>query len=401
MSVTSASRNHRLALLAATMASVAAMTACGGSGDSSPPPPPPPAPAPAPAPLSVTSASVTPSTPGGDAILVVNGTGLDSSLVVTSSTCSNVVRSTSSTSTTATYKCTTTAYAGTLSIASASGTTLSTASFSMPAPAVTSSSVAATRYGAPVLLTVVGANLDDGVTVTSPGCNGIKLSTVAPTASSATTAYYSCTSGGGHYNGTFTLKDAFGATLGTATFTVPAPVVTMAVSGGGVSGNIVFNLRADKAPVTVDNFLAYVNSGFYNGLIFHRVVSNFVVQGGGYGATSSGNLPAPKTTPFAPIKLETGGGSNVQWTAAMARTSDLNSATSQFFFNLANNASILDATGGSGGYAVFADVSGSAAVIQAIAAAPSTLLLNNNVPLGDGSTVPVPNVVITSATQTQ
>ena len=394
---TSATRNHRLALLAATMATVAAMTACGGTGDSSPPPPP----APAPAPLSVTSTSVTPSTPGGDVLLVVNGTGLDSSLAVTSSTCSNVVRSTSSTSTTATYKCTTTAYAGTIVIASATGTTLSTASFAMPVPAVTSSSVAATRYGAKVLLTVVGANLDDGVTVTSPGCNGISLSTAAPNASSATTAYYTCTSGGGSYNSTFTFKNAFGAALGSATFTVPAPVVTMAVSGGGASGNIVFNLRADKAPVTVDNFLAYVNAGFYNGLIFHRVVSNFVVQGGGYGSTTTGNLPVPKATPFAPIKLETGGGSNVQWTAAMARTSDPNSATSQFFFNLANNASILDATSGNGGYAVFADVSGSAAVIQAIAAAPGTLLLNNNVPLGDGSTVPVPNVVITSAVQTQ
>ncbi len=164
----------------------------------------------------------------------------------------------------------------------------------------------------------------------------------------------------------------------------------------------------DKAPITVDNFLAYVNSGFYDGLdkkgatIFHRVVPGFVVQGGGYGAATSGTLPAVKATPFAPISLELTGGSNVQWTATMARTADANSATSQFFFNLVNNSASLDKSASTAGYAVFADVSGSAAVIQAIAAAaPCTALLSDGTPLQDGSCVPVPNVTITSATQTQ
>ena len=174
-----------------------------------------------------------------------------------------------------------------------------------------------------------------------------------------------------------------------------------------MNGNIVFNLKGDKAPITVDNFLAYVNAGFYDGkdgkgaTIFHRVVSNFVVQGGGYPVTSSGTLPTPKTTIYSPIALETSGGSNLQWTAAMARTSDANSATSQFFFNLANNSSSLDPSSKTAGYAVFADVSASASVIQAIAAAPCTLVVQNGVALGDGSCVPIPNVVVTSATQIQ
>jgi peptidyl-prolyl cis-trans isomerase A (cyclophilin A) len=394
MLATPAARNDRLALLAFTMASVAALAACGGGGGSSPTPPPP---APSPAPVSVTSATVTPSHPGGDALLVVTGTGLDSSLVVTSSACSNVVRSVVSTSTIATYKCTTTAYAGSIVVASAAGTTLSTATFAMPVPAVTSSSVSATRYGAPVLLTVTGANLDDGVTVTAPGCKGVALSATAPNASSATTAYYTCTASGA-YSSALTLKGAFGETLGTATLTVPVPVVTMAVSGDGVSGNLVFTLRGDKAPITVDNFLAYVNSGFYNGTIFHRVVPGFVLQGGGYASATSGTLGATKATPYAPIALEVTGGSNVQWTVAMARTSNPNSATSQFFVNLADNASILDASQTSAGYAVFGDVTASASLVQSIVAAPNCTALTG---ISDGSCVPIPNVVITSAVQTQ
>jgi peptidyl-prolyl cis-trans isomerase A (cyclophilin A) len=182
-------------------------------------------------------------------------------------------------------------------------------------------------------------------------------------------------------------------------------MVTMAVSGDGVNGNIVFALKGDKAPITVDNFLAYVNSGFYNGTVFHRYVDQTnvlagpeydVVQGGSYGPITSGTLPTPKTTTFAPITFETTGGGNIQWTAAMARTSDLNSATSGFFFNVKNNTVAFDGSSGPG-YAVFADVSSSAAVITQITQAACTPLVGFN----DGSCVPIPNVVITSATQTQ
>jgi cyclophilin family peptidyl-prolyl cis-trans isomerase len=264
---------------------------------------------------------------------------------------------------------------------------------------VTAMSVLATKYGAPAQVTVTGTHLGN-LSLSAPGCKNVTRLTTAPTASNDTTAYFSCTPSGAY---TSTISGVTnGTTVGSTTLTVPAPIVTMAVSStGGVTGNIVFNLRGNQAPITVDNFLAYVNSGFYNGLIFHRVVANFVVQGGGYGAATSGTLPTPKATTFSPINLELTGGSNVQWTAAMARTSDDNSATSQFFFNLANNSSILDKNANSDGYAVFADVSSSASVIQAIAAAPCTALIQNGVALSDGSCVPIPNVVITSALQTQ
>ena len=265
---------------------------------------------------------------------------------------------------------------------------------------VTSMSVAATKYGVAALVTVAGTHLGN-LSLTAPGCKNVTRLTASPTASNDTTAYFSCTPSAA-YTSTISAV-TFGTTVDTATLTVQPPIVTMTVSGanGSVNGSIVFNLRGNQAPITVDNFLAYVNSGFYSGLIFHRVVPNFVVQGGGYGAATSGTLPTPKATTYSPIALETTGGSNLQWTAAMARTTDDNSATSQFFFNLADNASVLDKSSTTDGYAVFADVSGSAAIIQAIAAAPCTALVQNGVALSDGSCVPIPNVVITSAVQTQ
>jgi cyclophilin family peptidyl-prolyl cis-trans isomerase len=268
---------------------------------------------------------------------------------------------------------------------------------------VSSMSIASTMYGVTALVTVNGTNLSN-LTLTAPGCKNITRLTTGVTTSTDTTSFYSCTPSGA-YTSTVTASSN-GTTLNTQTLTVLPPMVTMAVSGDGVNGNIVFALKGDKAPITVDNFLAYVNAGFYPGLIFHRVVPGFIVQGGGYGTTTTGALPTPKTALYAPIALETTGGSNLKWTAAMARTSDANSATSQFFFNLADNASTLDpsttGTSTNAGYAVFADVSASSSVIQAIAAAPGcTALVSNGTAASDGSCVPIPNVVIISAKQTQ
>lgn len=97
-------------------------------------------------------------------------------------------------------------------------------------------------------------------------------------------------------------------------------------------GNIVLELYPDKAPRTVENFLAYVKSGFYNGTVFHRVVNRFVVQGGGMTTELT-----PKPT-LAPIQNEaTNGLKNERGTLAMARTYDPDSATSQFFINLDSN----------------------------------------------------------------
>ncbi|MFT5082240.1 MAG: peptidyl-prolyl cis-trans isomerase A (cyclophilin A) [Lentisphaeria bacterium] len=116
------------------------------------------------------------------------------------------------------------------------------------------------------------------------------------------------------------------------------------------SGNMVIELYPDKAPITVANFLQYVDDGFYNGVIFHRVVPGFVVQGGGY------TFDFQKKTTRDPIKNESDNGlKNLIATLSMARTNVIDSATSQFFINLQKNTP-LDHNGGRFGYAVFGKV---------------------------------------------
>jgi peptidyl-prolyl cis-trans isomerase B (cyclophilin B) len=128
-------------------------------------------------------------------------------------------------------------------------------------------------------------------------------------------------------------------------------------------GNITIELFKEKAPISVRNFLSYVNEGFYDGLIFHRVINGFMVQGGGMDE----NLQ-PKKTKFA-IKNEAANGlKNLRGTLAMARTSVVDSATSQFFINLVDNA-FLDYKGKRPeefGYAVFGQVTDGMDVVDAI-----------------------------------
>ena len=129
--------------------------------------------------------------------------------------------------------------------------------------------------------------------------------------------------------------------------TQPNPIVEITTS----MGSIQVELYRKKSPITVANFLAYVKDKHYDGTIFHRVIENFMIQGGGF---AKGDIPAQKTTK-APIKNEasTSGLSNVRGTIAMARTSAPDSATAQFFINVVNNKN-LDAGGFSpDGYAVF------------------------------------------------
>ena len=116
-----------------------------------------------------------------------------------------------------------------------------------------------------------------------------------------------------------------------------------------------------EAPVSVENFLQYVDDGFYDGTIFHRVVPNFVIQGGGLDA----DMKQKKNRD--PIKNEAKNGlKNLRGTLSMARTSDINSATSQFFVNLKDNA-FLDNSARDFGYAVFAHVTDGMSVVDAIA----------------------------------
>jgi peptidyl-prolyl cis-trans isomerase A (cyclophilin A) len=157
-----------------------------------------------------------------------------------------------------------------------------------------------------------------------------------------------------------------------------APRVRFETSLGGFT----VQLNPEKAPVTVKNFLSYVDSGFYSGTIFHRVISSFMIQGGGF------NESMAKKPTEAPIQLEAGRGlSNLRGTIAMARTSNPNSATSQFFINVVNNRN-LDRLGG--GYAVFGEVIEGMDVVDKIRAVPTA-------PRGMHRDVPVTHVVIKSA----
>jgi cyclophilin family peptidyl-prolyl cis-trans isomerase len=321
--------------------------------------------------------------------------------VVSSPSCASMTRLTAapnaSTSTTAYYDCTLSNYSGTVSVASATGTALGSATFSLPAPTVTAAFATVTKYGAPALATVIGTNLDSssGVTATATGCKNVTLLTQAPTVSSSTTAYYQCTVSGA-YSGGLTVKDAFGKVLdSSATFTVAPPVVTLAVTNGaGVNGNIVISLAGDKAPKTVDNFLAYVNTGFYTNMIFHRVVPGFIMQAGGYQANVTNLSTATIKTPtFSNIAVEQSGLSNVTNSIAMANNGTTLGTNSQFFFNLANN------TGLDGGYSVFGAITSGANVLGEILAAPSSCVANPAA--GTTDCLPIPNVVISSAMQTQ
>jgi cyclophilin family peptidyl-prolyl cis-trans isomerase len=137
------------------------------------------------------------------------------------------------------------------------------------------------------------------------------------------------------------------------------PVVLMKTNMGDVK----IELDKAKAPVTVDNFLVYVNDKFYDGTVFHRVIPAFMIQGGGFDK----EMNQKKTK--APIKNEAGNGlKNVTGTIAMARTSDPNSATAQFFINTKDNAFLdhKNDTPQGYGYAVFGTVVGGMDVVKKI-----------------------------------
>jgi len=161
-----------------------------------------------------------------------------------------------------------------------------------------------------------------------------------------------------------------------------APKVKLATS----MGDIVVQLDPAKAPKTVENFLAYVNDKHYDGTIFHRVINGFMIQGGGF---TPDMLPKP-TRP--PIPLEANNGlKNDTYTIAMARTGNPNSATSQFFINVKDNAMLNAPSPDGHGYAVFGKVIEGAAVVDKIKAVATA----NK---GPHQNVPTTPVTITSAT---
>ena len=162
------------------------------------------------------------------------------------------------------------------------------------------------------------------------------------------------------------------------------PMVLMSTSMGDVK----IELDAEKAPITVQNFLAYVNDKFYDGTVFHRVIPNFMIQGGGFDAAMQ-----QKPTK-APIKNEAGNGlKNLTGTLAMARTNVVDSATAQFFINVKDNAFLdhKNETPAGFGYAVFGKVVTGMDVVRKIEQVQTATK-------GGHENVPVEPVVIKSIT---
>jgi cyclophilin family peptidyl-prolyl cis-trans isomerase len=178
------------------------------------------------------------------------------------------------------------------------------------------------------------------------------------------------------------MKDCFGLLL------LLLPLIGLAVVAGAAEdnprvllktslGEVIVELYPDKAPATVENFLTYVKDGFYHEAVFHRVIPNFMIQGGGMTA----DLRQKPTRP--PIKNEASNGlKNERGTVAMARTGDPHSATAQFFINVADNAFLNHTapTPQGWGYAVFGKVIKGMDVVDKIAAVPTKVGLYQNVP---------------------
>ncbi|MFA5521704.1 MAG: peptidylprolyl isomerase [Castellaniella sp.] len=152
-------------------------------------------------------------------------------------------------------------------------------------------------------------------------------------------------------------------------------------------GNITLELDAEKAPVTVENFLTYVRDGFFDGTIFHRVIDNFMIQGGGFDAAMK-----QKPTRDAIENEANNGLKNDTYTIAMARTNDPHSATAQFFINVSDNAFLNHTapTANGWGYAVFGKVVEGMETVDKI----KTVKTGNK---GFHQDVPVDNIVIEQA----
>lgn len=241
-------------------------------------------------------------------------------------------------------------------------------------PLVTSFRTQAFQYSRPALILIGGSDLRISMTVESGGaCVNPSFLDSSTTGS----LVLSCTmTQVGEIP--LTVKDASGKVLYQTSVTVPKPQVLLKTSAGDVT----LELDPVAAPITVNNFLAYVKSGYYESTLFHRVIAGFAVQGGGY---TTGLVKKPGQ--LAPITLESNKGlSNLRGTVAMARTSVPNSAASEFFVNVVTNTFLDYQNAASPGYAVFGTVIKGLEVIDTIAAKPT------------GSFIGVPDVPLTDVT---
>lgn len=236
-------------------------------------------------------------------------------------------------------------------------------------------------YGKQALISVTGINVDLGAALTVDNkCSGLAE---VPGGTVQIRMFRCRIVGTGGLNAELR---ASGQLVASGVLTVPEPQVTVATS----RGTIVMELNPTKAPITVDNFLRYVNEGFYSNILFHRVINNFVIQAGGF----QPNMVVKPPT-YVPIKLEsTNGLSNLRGTIAMARTQAPDSASSQFFINVANNTSLNYQSATSPGYAVFGTVVQGMDVVDAIRVVPTGTVAGQ-------ADVPLTEVLLQSAVQTR
>ena len=246
-------------------------------------------------------------------------------------------------------------------------------------PVVTGVKVQSLQYGRTATIFIGGKDLRTSVTVdTSGACTDSSFATN----SSTDTLVLNCkVAQVGDWP--LVLKSAEGKVIHSSTLNVPQPEVTFFTS----AGNITMELNPAVAPITVINFLSYVNTGYYRSTLFHRVIPGFMIQGGGY---TTGLV---KRAGLAPIVLESNKGlSNLRGTVAMARTNVADSATTEFFINLVDNTFLDYRNAASPGYAVFGKVTQGQDVVDAIGV-KQTGVLNGFID------VPLEEITITLALQ--
>ena len=247
-------------------------------------------------------------------------------------------------------------------------------------PVITGVKVQTLQYGRTATIYLGGKDLRTSVMVESGGtCTNPSF------ASNSTTdmLVLNCTVAAvGDMN--LNIKDANGTSIYTTTLNVPKPQVALITALGGIT----VELDPANAPISADNFLGYVKRGYYSNTLFHRVISGFMIQGGGF---TSGMARKPGLTD--PIKLESNNGfSNLRGTLAMARTNVANSATSEFYINLVDNLFLDYKNEGNPGYAVFGTVVQGLDIVDTIGAKPTGYF-------NGYADVPLEDVVITMALQ--
>jgi cyclophilin family peptidyl-prolyl cis-trans isomerase len=247
-------------------------------------------------------------------------------------------------------------------------------------PTVTGVKVQSAQYGKTATIYLGGKDLRSNLLVdTSGACTN---PTYASNSNTDTLVINCVVATTGDFS--FVVQTAEGAPIYNTTLNFPLPQVALITS----KGSITVELDPALAPISANNFLSYVNKGFYRDTLFHRVIPNFVVQGGGYTVGM-----VKKTEQSTPIELESKNGlSNVRGSLAMARTNLPNSATSEFYINLVNNVSLDYKNAANPGYAVFGKVIQGMDVLDDIAAEPTGFV-------GGFSDVPLADIALSLALQ--